>query len=141
MAKPKKHSLSIENEIDFDMIGISCHHQDYRLAWGINDGLGLQLNKSEENFIPEVRRGRGTEHSFYEYYSEETMGEYFLIKNRSGNKYLVPEQPNMDYFLFVRETMPIEPTEWTRKLTGLQNVLAAYAFDPEVIDSVKNIIL
>ncbi len=50
MAKRKKYTLELEPELDFNMIGICSHHSDYRLAWGINQHLGLHLIKCEENF-------------------------------------------------------------------------------------------
>ena len=51
MGKQKKHTLTLECEYDFEMIGICSHHSDYRLVWGINSVLNLNLEKADEDFI------------------------------------------------------------------------------------------
>src|SRR3989338_6946209 len=54
MGKQKRHLLSLETSVDFELIGICSHHSDYRLTWGLNQELKLQLAKSDELFlIPE----------------------------------------------------------------------------------------
>lgn len=109
MAKVKKHNLTLEPEFDFDMIGICSHHSDYRLAWGINEAMGLHLSKAEEEFATDkVKKHQSSYHSFYEYYDEENMCSYFLIKNVSGTRFLVSEQPKIDYFLFIKEPNAVD---------------------------------
>ncbi len=142
MPKKKKHLLSLEPEFDFDMIGICSHHSDYRLAWGINDVLGLHLKKADEDFCTDQnKKHKSTTHSFYDYIDEANICEYFLIKNASAGKYLIAEQPKIDYFLFVRSPVAIDTKEWIKKLNSVQSVLAAYAFDPEELESMQTITL
>lgn len=142
MPKTKKHLLSLEPEFDFDMIGICSHHSDYRLAWGINDVCELHLKKVDEDFSTDQnKKQQSTKHSFYEYNAEADMCEYFLIKNVSAGKYLITEQPKIDYFLFVKGPIAIDAKEWIKKLNGVQSILAAYPFDPEELESMKKITL
>ncbi len=142
MAKTKKHLLSLEPEFDYDMIGICSHHSDYRLAWGINNAFDLHLKKAEEDFqTDQNKKHKSTSHSFYDFVDEENMCEYFLIKNLSAGKYLVSEQPKIDYFFFVRGPVAIDTKEWIKKLNSVQSVLAAYAFDPEELESMHAISL
>lgn len=142
MPKTKKHLLSLEPEFDFDMIGICSHHSDYRLAWGINDAFGLHLKKSEDDFYTDQhKKHKSSAHSFYEYVDEENGCDYFLIKNASTSKFLIAEQPKIDFFLFVRSVTPIDITFWIKKLNTIQSVLAAYAFDPEELESMQSITL
>ena len=142
MPKKKKHLLSLEPEFDFDMIGICSHHSDYRLAFGINDTFHLHLKKADEDFCTDQsKKHKSTKHSFYDYNDEENLCEYFLIKNVSGGKHLIAEQPKIDYFLFVRTPVAIDTKEWIKKLNGVPSVLAAYEFDPEELESMQTISL
>jgi hypothetical protein len=142
MAKVKKHNLTLEPEYDFDMIGICSHHSDYRLAWGINEAMGLHLSKADEEFATDkLKKHQSSFHSFYEYYDEENMCSYFLIKNVSGNRFLVSEQPKIDYFLFIKEPNSVDASVWLQKLNGISSILAAYSFDPEEFESIQTITL
>jgi len=40
-----KHTLKIEYDFDFVLIGISSHEKDYRICWALNNVLGLDLTK------------------------------------------------------------------------------------------------
>jgi hypothetical protein len=143
MAKKKQQrfSLSLDDEIDFEMFGICSHHPDYRLAFGINEIMGWQLCKSEEEFVPNLKKGTPSRHSFYEYHNEEDMSSYYLVKNQAGPKYLFPEKDKIDYFLFIQEPYPIDDEIWSKKLNSIASVLAAYFFDPEELPSSKTIML
>ena len=76
MAKKKKHILSFEEAVEFDMIGICSHHSDYRLAWNINTSLNIHLNKIE-NYLLSGKKGIETAHSMYEFSDEEDRLTYF----------------------------------------------------------------
>jgi hypothetical protein len=142
MAKVKKHNLTLEPEYDFDMIGICSHHSDYRLAWGINEAMGLHLSKADEEFATDkVKKHQSSFHSFYEFYDEANMCSYFLIKNSSGNRFLVAEQPKIDYFLFIKEPNSVNVEVWLRNLNAVSSILAAYSFDPEEFESMQAISL
>ena len=68
MGKRKKHILSLEPEVDFDMIGICSHHSDYRLVWGINEKMDLHLSKSDDDYCITNKKGDTTSlHSMYEF--------------------------------------------------------------------------
>ena len=77
MTKKKKHILSFEDEIDFEMIGICSHHSDYRLVWGINDKIKLKLVKSDDDLCSTNKKGETvSEHSMYTFIDEENRLEY-----------------------------------------------------------------
>lgn len=139
--KPKKHILNIEQVYDFEMIGICSHHNDYRLAWGLNEKLGICLTKSEEDYLVAGKKGQlASNHSKYVYQDPENLIEYYLVKNKSLGKFLIPEKPTIDYFLFIYENHLIDPEDHLASLKEVSSVLAAYLFDPEEIDSTENII-
>lgn len=142
MSKVKKYNLTLEPEFDYDMIGICSHQNDYRLAWGINEAMGIHLAKADEDFATDkIKKHQSSHHSFYEYYDEENICSYFLIKNASGIRFLVSEQPKIDYFLFIKEPNSVDANVWLKKLNTVSSILAAYSFDPEEFESIQNISL
>jgi hypothetical protein len=141
MTKSKKHTLLFEQDYDFDMIGICSHHNDYRLAWGINERLNIQLTKAQEDYIAVNKKGvRVSEHSLYEFKDEDCLTEYYLVKNKNQGKLLVPEKPSIDYFLFLFENHLIDPDELTQQLREIPSVLGTFLFNPEEIQSTENIV-
>lgn len=141
MSKQKKHILAFEQEYDFDMIGICSHHNDYRLAWGLNEKLGIQLTKCEEDYVVVNKKGvKLSNHSLYEYKDTENLTEYYLIKNKHQGKFLIPEKPAIDFFLFLFENHILDPEVLVDQLREIQSVLGGYIFDPEEFDSTQNIV-
>lgn len=141
MSKTKKHILTFEQEYDFDMIGICSHHNDYRLAWSLNEKLDIQLTKCDEDYIVVNKKGlRISQHSLYEFKDTENLIEYYLIKNKSLGKYLIPEKPTVDYFLFLYENHIWEPDFLSQELKNVPSVLGVFIFDPEEFDSTENLV-
>lgn len=141
MAKQKKHILSFEQAYDFDLIGLCTHHNDYRLAWSINEVLQLQLSKSLEDYQVINKKGQEVStHPYFSYKDEESMTEYFLIKNADKGKFLIPEKPSIDYFLFVYENHLINPEDLIKQLRESNSILGSFLFDPEEIESTEFIV-
>jgi hypothetical protein len=141
MAKAKKHILEFEQAYDFEMIGICSHHNDYRIAWGINEYLKIQLTKSDEDYLVVNKKGvKISQHSLYEYKDNENLIEYFLIKNKGQGKFLIPEKPSIDYFLFVYENYILDTEEIIEELRKVPSILGSYIFQPESIQSTENIV-
>lgn len=141
MSKQKRHVLTLENEIDFDLVGICSHHSDYRLAWGINQELQSSLAKSDELFVVTSKKGQElSAHSYHFWNDEENLIEFYLIKNKCEGKFLLPEKNQIDYFLFLRNNSVLEPGEIVEKLKRINSVMAAYEMDPNSIPSAEQII-
>lgn len=143
MAKQKKHLLEFETEVDFDLIGICSHHNDYRLAWGINSTLGFHLEQSADPFfITHSKKGITVHqsHPMFEYHEEENRVTYFLIKNKEEGKLLIPEKPTVDFFLFIHKNNVVNLDELSDKLRRVTSILAVFLLDPEVLPSTENII-
>lgn len=141
MTKKKKHILSFEDEIDFEMIGICSHHSDYRLVWGINDKIKLKLVKSDVDLCNTNKKDETvSEHSMYAFVDEENRLEYYLVKNKAQGKLLIPEKAAIDYFLFLCNNTSVELEQLLKELKGVASILAAYQFDPAEIPSTENIV-
>jgi hypothetical protein len=141
VSKPKKYILPNDQVYDFEMIGICSHHNDYRLAWSLNEKLGIHLSKSEEDYLVAGKKGSpASHHSKYFYKDPENLIEFYLIKNKSLGKFLIPEKPTIDYFLFLYENHLLDPDDLVESLRDVSSVLGAYVFEPREIDSTENII-
>ena len=139
MAKRKKYTLELEPELDFNMIGICSHHSDYRLAWGINQHLGLHLIKCEENFELMNKKGEViSSHSMYIFQDLDDRVDYYLIKNKHQGKYAVPENTSIDFFLFLCNNHIVDPAEIIKQLKEVNSIQGAYAFQPEELNSAEN---
>jgi hypothetical protein len=143
MAKQKKHLLEFETETDYDLVGICSHHNDYRLAWGINAKLGFHLEQSAVPFfITLTKKGVTTHqsHAMFEFYEEENRVTYFLIKNKENGKFLIPEKPTVDFFLFIHKDNVVDLISLADKLRSVPSILAVFNLEPEDLPSTEQII-
>lgn len=141
MSKQKRHLLSLETSVDFELIGICSHHSDYRLVWGLNQELRLQLAKCDDLFAITNKKGQlVSEHSYYFWYDEENLVEFYLIRNKSEGKFLIPERNQIDYFLFVRDNILLDLDEMLEQIKKINSVMAAYLFDTETLPSTEQIV-
>ena len=136
-----KHTLQLEDDFNFDLIGLCSHQSDYRVCWSINEHLDLHLSKSLEPFMVSGKKGEVlSSHSFYEWYDEGEAVEYFLIKNKHQNQFLIPEKSQIDYFLVVREAETIEIDDFLTKIREISGILTAFIFNPGELKSSSKLI-
>lgn len=141
MSKQKKHTLSLDQDYEYEMIGICSHHNDYRLVWGINKSLSVNLFKSTEDFSISNKKGTANlAFSIYEFKDEESLHEFYLVKNKNLGKFLIPEKPMVDYFLFIYGVNSIECEKIINKLKEVNSVLAVFSFDPIEFESTENLV-
>ena len=141
MGKQKKHTLNLEKEELFDLIGICSHHSDYRLAWGLNTETNLNLTKSNLKYELTNKKGETTSlHSMYECIDEENRIEYYMIKNKIKGQYLIPEKPSIDYFLFICNNNTIDISFFINELKSIKSILGVYRLFPDEIASTENIV-
>ena len=123
------------------MIGVCSHHIDYRLVWSINNELNLSLAKSDEDFVVVNKKGVNvSRHPFYEFSDEDTMVQFFLIKNKSDSKFLVPEKVEFDYFIFICEDNFDDYSGFLEQIRQVGSVLTAVEFNPMEISSTENLV-
>ncbi len=141
MIKPKKHILTFDQTYDFEMIGICSHHNDYRLAWGLNEKINIQLIKVDEDYVVASKKGvQLSNHSMYEFKDPENLIEYYLIKNKNQGKFLIPEKPSIDYFLFLFENHEWDVEDLVSELREIPSILGVFIFNPEEFSSTENLV-
>lgn len=130
-----KHKLVLEDDFDFELIGICSSNADYRLSWGINNALKITLAKDSDYEINVKKDGEHT-YSFYSFYDEDDHIEYYLVKNLSNNyKKLIPEKDQIDYFLIVKNNFTKEINDILMRLKEVDSILTAFIFNPDDLKS------
>lgn len=159
-----KHTLKIEYDYDFVLIGISSHEKDYRICWALNKILELDLTKNESLEIKTKKQDTPSFFSLFSFENTEEFLEYFVISNLSENKLsaakdttlfakgdkdshsteigiLIPEQKQMNYFFVIKgEVAKKERNEIIRKIKKLDFIQTAVHIDVNELKSKNNLI-
>lgn len=137
----KKTRLTTDYSISFVLFGLTSVVREYKLAWSINQSLGIRLLKQPDltiNFIDE----RKLVISYYLHRSE--YGYFRLLKNRSYEgdaAYLAPEIKNFDYLTIVHdESESLRPDDICAKLSANPFVDFAARIDVDKLKSRDNLI-
>lgn len=94
-----KFKLEFEYDIDFFLLGLSCHLPDYRLAHILNNELKIDLTRIKDLDFKANKKKEKAYFSFYQYDNEELFTTINLISNRCESGYFTPELKQWDYFL------------------------------------------
>jgi hypothetical protein len=140
MVKQKKHTLLLENDYNYDLIGICTHFQDYRLVWGLNNQFKFNLSKAKDNFSLIRKQNQEVHFPYYYSINEEKHLEIYLIKNKHEGNYLINEKQQIDYFLFLCNNFVFQIDECLNQMRQIQSIMAAYNFEPTTIPSTEYIL-
>lgn len=117
----KKQLLHIDIEMNFSLIGISCHLKDYRFVWGVNKALQANFSKTTAYCLHDK------DCSFAQYEYELELSTVYIFSNRSSKGYLVSAKPQVDYWLMLSEPYEEEKLKsWMGELRKLPQVLVVY---------------
>ena len=132
--------ISDEDKFDFTLIGIICHHRDYRLCMALNRSLDINLSKKDEYTVFNNKRMEDHFFSFYEYINDDG-DQYNLISNKSLKRFLLPEQKQIDYLFLIRFMRgPVDSTEFIIRLKEIQIILGVYLLETVTLKSRENLI-
>jgi hypothetical protein len=130
--------LTLEEDYDFILIGISCHTKDYRLCWELNNVLSFDLIRTDDL---EINKRTTDKHSFYEYIDEDNYLEYYLMSNRGDNGYLIPEHKKVDFFFMIKGNISEQLGEdLIIKINSLSLVLTSFKINPNQLKSKQNLL-
>jgi len=131
--------LSLDDDYDFSLIGISCHAKDYRLCWGLNKALQISLVRGADYEI--TKKKEITTYAFFEYLDEVNYLDLYLIANKGNKGDLITEQKMTDFFLLIKgNPSEYQMSDFTKKINALNIVLAAFKVDPESLKSKQNLL-
>lgn len=134
-----KLTFSLENEYDFELIGISCHSKDYRICWSLNNALKTNFKRIEDYEIQ--KKNEIINFPFFEYIDEDNNIEYFVIANKSSEGYLVSEKQSIDYFLVLKGSVSDKLVEnLAKKVKEINVVILAHRIDVNELKSKQNLL-
>lgn len=137
-----KHTLEIEYDYDFVLIGISSHEKDYRICWALNNQLGLNLIKTDALEIKDKKQDDPSFFSLFSFELPDEFMEYFIIANRSEKGLLIPEQKQVDYFFIIRGEIENDKVmDMIRLIKESSLVQTAFRVDVNALKSKQNLIL
>lgn len=127
------HTLEIEDEYDFEIIGVSSHEKDYRLAWSLNKSLGWRLVRIEDAVV-EGKRST-THHARFRWTHPVDQTVFTLIDNKTPDGTFMPELLQFDYLLKIEQ-----PSEAVMKKlqTGLRKTDFVLAFQRQEVNKLKH---
>ncbi len=159
-----KHTLEIQYDYDFVLIGISSHEKDYRLCWALNNKFGIELIKVDSLEIKGKKQETPSFFSLFTYDHPDGFFEYTVVANLSEsktgvgkettlfgsnakpqayaeNEFLIPEQKQMNYFLIIKgEVNESEVQTMVKKIREIDLVLTAIQMDATQLKSKHNLI-
>lgn len=138
MAKPKKYTLDISEEVDFEVFGISTPFADYRLAWELNDKLAFKLEKSDQTIPVFDRKTKQTKHfQQFSFVDEENLTEIFLVKNKQGNQLVTTEHAVMDFFLILKNNFTLNSSKMLSQLRNTNGIVATFKLESDHFDFIQ----
>jgi hypothetical protein len=104
----KKNRLLIDYEFDFALLGLSSAARGYKLAWEMNQRLGINLVK-QPDLVVGFRNNEEKSFSFYAF--ETPLNRLKLFKNKPqeaepGKYFLIPEFPHFDFIILAAMEEP-----------------------------------
>lgn len=127
------YTLDIEADFDFEVIGISSHEKDYRLAWNLNRQMGWRLVRKDDIVI----RGKlnSSDHPVFQYVHPVDQVTITLIDNKTEHGILLPEAHQCDYLIKLENLQEETDEAFYRKLRSIRPILTAF---PLVIGNLKS---
>ena len=139
----KRNKLIVEHIYDFELLGFVAPVKDYKMAWIINNALGLKLAKTEDYKLEFIN---GDNLCISQFKWEKENGFLQLLKNKSfildtNSLYLIPELKIFDYFLLIQDfTSEVDINDYIERLSGnglIQNIVK---LDIDKIKSKENLL-
>jgi len=121
----KKARQLLEFKHEFQLIGIRCALEDYKLCWHLNKSFGFDFERIQD--LEVIFNGENIEFPLFGYEDQDNDAWYHLISNRNGGRILVPEEKQADYFLKISgEYGMVDLPELIKKIREIAPVITAY---------------
>jgi hypothetical protein len=155
------HKLYLEDfdQVDYDLIAIHTTLEDYRLAFKINQHLGILLSKNENQIPIEINKMLAS-FSRFTFEDKEAMMSWDLIQNKQEIEVpiitqndslfeetssikqinLVTDFKKVDFVLKIEHDDQIEIKEIINQLKKIDFITTVYQIDPNEIKSKNNLI-
>jgi hypothetical protein len=146
------HSLGLDVfEEEYSLIGIHTTLEDYKLAYLLNEKLGIKLSKSREDLEFEEISSQAS-FSIFDYVDKEYDYEYFLIANSAKiethikpnelllsselKTYLISEKKKVDFFIKISGSFNNNFTlQIVKKIKEINTIITSYSIDKNSLKS------
>ena len=122
-----KQQLRFQIELDFSLVGMSCHLKDYRFIWLLNKILHVDFTKKKTPLLDY----NNSCFSQFEYLIDVSTA--YIFANRGPTGYLVKEKKQVDYWLKLEEPENERTNNWIKEIRTIPQVLVAYEENLEKI--------
>ena len=124
--KPKSNKIQIASFDDTTVVGINSTLVDYKLAWGINNKLSLDLARYDDLIF------EGAPFSFFYYTAGENYNVYNLVSLVCKDKVLFPFKPRLDYLFLIQNTLsPERQINIMRSLREVEGIVHAFVLEKD----------
>ncbi len=139
-----KNRLASEEYFDFHLLGLVSTAKEYKLAWALNEVLGIDLKKSDDL---KIEFARNITIKISNYLEKTEHKEVMLLKNRlvsrsnSANQFLIEELKQFDYLMKIKdETDQTNFGEVLSLVKSIEVIDYAANLEPDLIKSRDNLI-
>lgn len=137
----KVFKLKLDHSINFKLIGISSHENDYRLVWAINNKLNMQFTKTDYLIVVSSKTKEKREFSRFSYSDEERYFTYTLISNSSPDGFLLPGIKNIDFLIKIQGEMNEDELKaLNQKIKSVPVISASYILQPQKIKGINQLL-
>ena len=137
----QKTYLKLTLDLDFTLIAITAPLKDYLLCHKINTTLQFNFEKIEDHEVFFNIDEDPQAFSKYFYLSESEV-EYYLVNNRNGEGFLIPEMNKVDFFIIIQQFVDSEDLDYLISgLNKLADVQVAFKIDQNKLKSKENLVM
>jgi hypothetical protein len=138
----KKTKLVIDYEFDFDLLGLISSAKGYKLAWDINQVLGIQLVK-QPDLVVGFKNNEEKSFSFYGYQTQ--LKRLKMFKNKpsepdTGKYFLIPEFPHYDFIILADMKEQYTQSQLIHSIKSITSIQLAAFIPLEGLKSKSNFI-
>lgn len=132
------YTLEIEDNYDFELIGISSHEKDYRLAWALNKRMDWKMIRIADVLIEQ--KNSVSSHAQFRYLHQLDHTIITMIDNNTPGGYLLPDASQFDYLIKIENARVDLGDVFLRKIKSAQFVLAAFELNIDKLKSKQNLL-
>ncbi|MCX6269737.1 MAG: IPExxxVDY family protein [Bacteroidetes bacterium] len=126
----RKVLQDLDEDPEFQIVGIAAPLRDFRLAYYLNKDLYLKLTRLDELEVRFAGQETPARFSFYQCSDKDSELYFYLISNKNSQGILVPEQWQSDFFLVIKGPFSQESLyRFLKSIRQINNVLAAFSIN------------
>jgi len=142
----KKQLLKLSYSVDFELVGIISHLQEYKVAHHLNSHLQLGFKRVEDWQLNNENKGKklntGSFFRQYFYKNDILRCTFHLLQNKALNEVCLPEFSIIDYLLIIfGETDDIFTKDLLKKIKLISGINSALMLDVNKIKNIENILI